>query len=265
MQWSDLDTVHDSSYAMLCEVDRVCKKHGIRYYLHGGTLLGAVRHQDFIPWDDDVDVALPRDDYERFLRAFSEEASPRFRLLDYRDYPEFFDFIAKVYDTSVDWLSPNDAFYGGRYGHPTLDLFVLDWESGNHALQLALLKAVYALALGHRPTVDHSKHTGVAYVASYIVPAVGRSIPMRNLSRLYDWLSRRAVDGDRLFISNEQPNPRYWGLNYEPDMYQSGHTARIRDRVFPVPADPDAWLRQSYGEYKRLPPEAERMPQHMVV
>ena len=50
----------------LCELDRVCKAHGLSYFLAYGTLLGALRHQGFIPWDDDVDVHMPREDYERF-------------------------------------------------------------------------------------------------------------------------------------------------------------------------------------------------------
>ena len=55
-----------SSDLVLCELDRVCKAHGLSYFLAYGTLLGALRHQGFIPWDDDVDVHMPREDYERF-------------------------------------------------------------------------------------------------------------------------------------------------------------------------------------------------------
>ena len=68
-----LNKVHQSDFDMLCEVDRICRKHGIQYFLHGGTFLGAVRHQDFIPWDDDVDILFLRKDYERFLEVFEAE------------------------------------------------------------------------------------------------------------------------------------------------------------------------------------------------
>ena len=113
-----LDRVHESDFAMLSEVDRICKKYDIQYYLHGGTFLGAVRHQDFIPWDDDVDILFLRADYERFLDAFEKEADPRFQLLRFERYPQFFDFISKIADTELTYEGTTfgaEVFYENRY------------------------------------------------------------------------------------------------------------------------------------------------------
>ncbi len=70
---------------LLLELDRVCKKHGLRYFLMCGTLLGAVRHKGFIPWDDDADVAMPRDDYEKLLKLHDEFKQPIFLQTPYTD------------------------------------------------------------------------------------------------------------------------------------------------------------------------------------
>lgn len=258
--------IHQSNFDMLCEVDRICRKHDIRYYLHGGTLLGAIRHQDFIPWDDDVDLAFPRKDYERFMEVFPLEADTRFQLLDYRRYPQFFDFIAKVADTDLTLRTSygDEVFYEHRYNHPTLDLFVLDWEAPAHSRQLLQLKLIYALAMGHRMKIDHSKYQGLTKLASYILPLFGKLMPFPTIAQMYNRVQAQAQSGDRLFISNEQQNPRYWGLSYEPSMYEGDQTASIRGRSFPAPSDPDKWLRMSYGDYMTLPPEDKRIPQHLI-
>lgn len=67
--------LHDKSYEMLCRFDDICRKHGIKYCLVHGTLLGAVRHKDFIPWDDDIDIYISRENYNKLLE-FRDEFKP---------------------------------------------------------------------------------------------------------------------------------------------------------------------------------------------
>jgi len=94
---TDPDELKRIELGILRDVARFCEKHGIRYFLSGGTLLGAVRHKGFIPWDDDVDIAMLRPDYERFLREYRSERYT-IRSLETDGYVAAF---AKVIDTKT--------------------------------------------------------------------------------------------------------------------------------------------------------------------
>jgi lipopolysaccharide cholinephosphotransferase len=256
--------------AMLLEVDRICRKNGIQYFLHGGTFLGATRHRNFIPWDDDVDITMKRDDYERFLDVFDRDSNPRFKLLRDDAYPQFFDFISKISDQSLTYKNTvygHEDFYERRYNHPTLDLFVMDYVGPHHRMQLVKLKLLYALAMGHRSSVDYSRFSGAMKIAAHILVAAGRLIPYRKTVALYHKVQKagnkyRAVS-THLFLSNEQPHPHYWGLEYPVEWYRGDCTGIIGETSFPCPAEADRWLSYVYGDWKNLPPESERRPQHV--
>ena len=109
----------------LLELDRICKKYEIKYYLLAGTLLGAVRHKGFIPWDDDIDIGMMRKDYERFIKIASKDfKSPYFLQTPYSDQGYFFSF-AKVRNENTTGISNSfryESFNQGLY----IDIFQID-------------------------------------------------------------------------------------------------------------------------------------------
>ena len=260
-----LSEIQDINYGMLCDIDRVCNENGIRYYLLAGTLLGVLRHKDFIPWDDDVDIVFARKDYERFLKVYKEQG--RYELVDHRDYPEFFDFISRVVDkdTIVRNLKADDDYYGGRYSHPTVDLFIYDNVTKLYGLQLTALKIVYALAMGHRQSVDLDKYTGITKLGAGLLPAIGKLIPFKTLAKLYDRISALGCDKSTAwFISNDQQRQPYWGKQYQKEWFKKRVKGQIRDGYFPCPKGAKAELRMIYGDYMALPPEDKRYPEHFA-
>ena len=78
----DLSAVHGADLTILKEIDRICRKHKIQYLMDAGTLLGAVRHKGFIPWDDDADVAFTRENYEKFKTVVRDELPEGMEFLE---------------------------------------------------------------------------------------------------------------------------------------------------------------------------------------
>ncbi|MCB5604020.1 LicD family protein, partial [Bifidobacterium breve] len=101
MERLTIDDMKEIQLELMDELDRVCREQGITYFLAYGSLLGAVRHGGFIPWDDDMDVVMLRADYERLIAGFDEwKSSDRFSLVWYRDGKSIYSFV-KLVDTTT--------------------------------------------------------------------------------------------------------------------------------------------------------------------
>lgn len=96
MNKDSLICLHNNLLIIITEIDRICKKYDIKYSLHSGSLLGAVRHQGFIPWDDDMDIAMLREDYDRFFKICETELDPRFSTLTMEKDSNYYYGIGKV-------------------------------------------------------------------------------------------------------------------------------------------------------------------------
>ena len=111
----DLATIQKNELIILKEIKRICDKHKIIYYLSSGTLLGAIRHGGFIPWDDDIDIEMPLPDYKRFLKVCETELDKRFFLQNYKTDPipglEFVHFGKESYIMLGVWIVLGIVFY----------------------------------------------------------------------------------------------------------------------------------------------------------
>ncbi len=269
----DLARVHEANLKVLKEIDRICRKHHIQYMLDSGTLLGAVRHKGFIPWDDDADVAFTRPNFERFMEAARGELPEGMSLLcpeDFRSGRVFYDFTPRIiYEHSrVHQDSEEMRFYEGKLNHLWVDIFILDrlpdsaWQAEWARL---LQKIIYGMAMAHRYKLDFSKYSLPDKLRVGVLAAAGRFVPMRLLFKLQRRVSlkHQHKKTGRWYYSDYQPDYLY--VTTEGSWCEEVTELPFEDTHLMVPAGYDPMLLILYGDYMRYPPEDRQRPSHSTI
>ena len=268
MEKNTMERIHDANLGILAEVDRVCRKYHLHYYLIGGALLGMIRNGGFIPWDDDVDILMFREDFEKFMEIYPGEAKEQYPLLNYRELPEFFDFIDKIADMHVTYRNTvygDDEYYHYRYNHPTMDIFVLDNRPVHFEWHTFWMRLVYLLSMGHRKHIQYEQHRGLNGVVTWIGSHIGKLFSMKKLAMWYDRLQKsEKKESGRYYLSNDMMTLKMWGLLYTDKMFAQERTGTIQDQELQIPYLTEDILTMQYGDYMQLPPEEQRKPQHLL-
>jgi lipopolysaccharide cholinephosphotransferase len=240
---------------MLVAVDRLCSKHGITYYLIAGSALGAARHHGFIPWDDDVDIAMPRMDYERFLELCETELPAGLFLQTRRTVPCYFRHYATITNENTTFIQ--SGYQRLKYHHGVdIDIWPIDGAPDSRFLQFAHAAVIWVSAAAGtlRFVTRFSDHSFKRIVAlmSLCIPydfwfALGE--------RAARWMSPETAQTwgilvGRYSFGGEVVPREYFGIPVHVTF--EGHD-------FPAPRQLDAYLKHVYGDYLTLPPVEDRV------
>ncbi|MBR2320406.1 MAG: LicD family protein [Clostridia bacterium] len=243
---------------LLREFDRVCKQLNIPYVLYAGTLLGAVRHEGFIPWDDDLDVLMLREDYNRLLAEAPAvlDTDTFYLQKEFSDHwPLFFSKLRLNGTTCLEKVHPKDSqIHQGIY----IDIFPCDnarrTEVGRR-LQFAASKVVIAKALDKRGYDTDS-------VIKKLMMALCRLLPQKPFLRA---VQRGRGDGDT--VHTFLAGARKYRKNVIPRRFLTQRCeVTFAGDSYPAPADYATCLQMLYGNYMQLPPPEERVcKQHSIL
>jgi len=256
-----LKTLQKILLATLLELDRVCRKNNIKYFLAGGTLLGAIRHHGFIPWDDDVDVMMLREDYEKFLRVAENDLSDRL-FLQRANYNPYTRLRVNGTEFASEFMARFSDIHSGIF----LDIFAHDrtachgWSQKLHRMVTKVTRSIVFNKWGNTEIKGDGSHP----VIRWMVSRVKGLIPMK--------LAVQMRDQTLVLFRNRETGYLYDGMGQ--NMARGAFPEKLLNEVIyvdfegyplPVPKEYDAYLTWLYGDYMSLPPKEQRHPSHDTV
>lgn len=240
---------------ILEEIDRLCRRHSISYWLDGGTLLGAVRHGGFIPWDDDIDIAMRRADMERFAAEAAGELPPDLFLQTKATDPEVEQPIVKVRDLNSFYVEAGDNFAAGYQKGLYVDVFPFeDYPTVSRAFAKRVTKGI-----SKSYSILHKAHHYSLRSAAEFFWFGGKYAAYRAL-----WASACALRPMGRYVGNVPVNNGY-GIMHRKDSVFPLTEVEFEGKRFLGPSNPDAYLRDLYGDYMQVPPEEKRVSHSVFI
>ena len=244
--------------SMLREIDRICRAYDIPYMLFAGTALGAVRHQGFIPWDDDLDVLMLRSDYERFMEVAPSALDTEQYYLQ-KEFSEhwmgYFSKLRRNGTACMEKYHPKDRLtHQGVY----VDIFPCDNLSDHRLMrgvQFVASKVVIAHVFGRR---GYSTRNPIKRVATWVCAV----LPLKPFLRL---TQNRKASGSGRVHSFLGGSSRYGRSIYKREWITATTPMHFEDGEYPVSKYYDEMLTVLYGDYQTLPSEEKRVAKRHVL
>lgn len=252
---------------ILKQVTELCNQHGLRYYLLGGTFLGAVRHQGFIPWDDDIDIGMPRADFEKFCRLAEEQLSAPLGFVSYKNNKEHIYFHPRVYNFNSRVIDRSGV--EEKETHAWIDVFPLDGMPGNsivrklHGFRLLFLRLLFMYSQFDK-IVNVNLKNRVWYEKALI--SVGKVFKFDKILDTHKIMAKIDRTMQKYDYETSSYVGNFMGAYKMKEVFPKQYYEETAEYIFeglmcPAPKNYDAVLSQMYGDYM-TPPEKSVQNKH---
>lgn len=247
--------VQEVILAIFKHVARICEQYGLRYFAIGGTAIGAVRHRGFIPWDDDLDIAMPIEDFNRFLQIAPHELPSYLRLCDVDEAPHNHQLFAKVCDERTTAIEPMESAFPDMYKGIWVDIMPMGgvpdkgiFRSAYLALHFSRFVINYSLRHPYQACLTKTARQG------WIATAILRPFidPARVRRKLFRQMSAYSFDGSR-YVGYTWSR-RLHRLIFPREWFAEQVLMPFEDTQIRMPAGYNEYLTQQFGNYLEPPP-----------
>lgn len=270
-----MNAIQKEAYQILVEFDRICNQNNISYSLAYGTLIGSIRHEGFIPWDDDVDIIMSRSNYERFIEVGVPQLNKNYTFVDRHHESLYWYGFGKIRSNSME-LREKSCDYLGIHQGVWIDIFPYDAIPNDPVLAKKQIKKINKL---HRNFVafvfTHPTDSGnvIKKTVQRILSTFNRITKNANfmLPIWYDQLEHEAMKYNNSnatyyhCLSVNCTDKEYEGSKLTLEQLENTILHRFEESDFPVIADYHGNLTAIYGDYMTPPPLNERVSIHDTV
>lgn len=248
-----IESIHELrqiQLGILDEMHRFCEKHGLRYFLSSGSLIGAVRHKGYIPWDDDIDVSMPRKDYEVFLSVYKDETS-NYRVLCPQNNRHYYYTFAKMVDRRTRMIeAETDGYEIGVY----IDVFPIDYVPDDLKERMKVFRQKRLLYKIRRCKISNNNplNSRIAYYVYKYFP-----LSVSQLDHLIKSLivSKKTTN---TVCNMSEAGPDVGGC-YPLECIFSSVDIEFEGKNYKTMVGYKDYLKKSYGDYMTLPPVNQRL------
>lgn len=259
MKEINIDELKKIQFNILDDINNFCKENKIKYWIDCGTLLGAVRHAGYIPWDDDIDIGMLRDDYDKFLKLYNTKNS-RYRLMAAELTNDYYFQFGKVVDTKTLLYEPDE---NGIKGAVYVDVFVYDNapDDDNKLKKMFDKRDLYhKLRIAQIYPDLYDKTSFKKRIFRFFLSIYLKFLPKNYYTKKMIKHSKKYVNKETKRVGN------FSQLEYvvgDKKIFDSFIELPFENKKYPAPIGYDEWLKAFYGDYMQLPPKEKQISNHV--
>ncbi len=247
---------------ILKELKRICDGNNLTYFLGGGTLLGAVRHKGYIPWDDDIDIMMPRKDYDKLLKIFNNECDKKYKLLYHMNTNDYYYPFGKIVHKQTKLIEENyrDIKEMGIF----IDVFPIDFLPNNEKEVKKIFsryKKMYKIVIMYQANdiVKATENKVKLLLKRIILPVMCKFKLHTKILTKIDKMVKQYKDTDIVACVT--------GRYFEKEVMNKSYikeftTVKFEDEEYKIPIGYDEYLKKHYGNYMELPPKDKQISNH---